>query len=202
VPPQGGPVVLDVKPAHTLHVKLLVDGATPDDGGCTSGEVARLDVRSVAPGLYSSVGIPCGANFEASVSLPDGDYTLETSSAGASNVPLYTAPQAVALHADTDITLDIPTRMVMGQIAVNGVVPTETAACTAGLDVAEVRFTSAYTVGGRVTTATIPCGAGFAFGPLALASGVYRVSVRPLGSPARSDLPSSEVVAIARFEVE
>lgn len=201
VPPQGGPVVLDVRPEHTLRVKLLVDGATPDDGGCTSGEVARLDVRSVAPGLYASVGVACGADFEASVVLPDDDYTLETGP-GASNVPLYTSPQVVALHADTSVTLDIPTRSVMGQLTMNGAAPTETAACTAGLDVAEVRFTSAYSTGGRAMVATIPCGAGFAFGPLALAPGVYRVAVRPLGSPARSDLPASEVVAIPRFAVD
>jgi len=51
-------------------------------------------------------------------------------------------------------------------------------------------------------TSKIACGAGFTFWPIELAHGVYRVTVRPLGSPARSNMPTSEYVVIPRFEVE
>ena len=200
MPPQGGPVVIDVLPEYELGLKFTINGATPDDGGCTSGEVARINVRSAT--LSSQFPLTCGTNYEASVRLPAGTYEVVTGPALGRDFPIYTTPTPITLQADTSVTIDIPTRPVSGQIMVNGAVPTETAACTDGLDVAEVAFYDARTLSVTARTSKIACGAGFTFGPIELAHGVYRVTVRPLGSPARSNLPTSEYVVIPRFEVE
>jgi hypothetical protein len=200
VPPQGGPVVVDVPPEYELRLAFTINGATPDDGGCTSGEVGRVDVRSAT--LYTGFGIQCGTNFETSLRLPADAYEVDTYAALGRDFPLYSHPTPITLQADTSVTIDIPTRPVSGQITINGAVPVETAACTDGLDVAEVAFYNARTVSTSSRTSKIACGAGFTFGPVELAHGVYRVTVRPLGSPARSNLPTSEYVAIPRFEVQ
>ena len=88
------------------------------------------------------------------------------------------------------------------EIKVDGAVPTETAGCTAGIDVARVDFYNARNpfLGIPVTT-MVKCGTSFEFGPLGLTPGIYRVNVKALGS-GLSNLPTTEFIAIPRFEVE
>lgn len=199
VPPQGGPVVIDVAPEYELRLKFTVNGVTPDDGGCTSGEVARVNVHSAT--LSSQFPLTCGTNYETSLRVPAGSYEVDTYPSLSRDFPIYTHPTPITVQADTSVTIDIPTRPVSGQIMINGAVPVETAACTAGLDVAEVVFYNARTLASNWRATKIACGAGFNFGPIELAYGVYRVAVRPVGT-GRSNLPTSEYVVIPRFEVQ
>ncbi|MFK8002231.1 MAG: hypothetical protein AB8H86_21730 [Polyangiales bacterium] len=189
-----------------VEVSLTLDGA-PAGEECTDGSVGQLALRNVETGQITTELVACGAEFSTTFDVSPGSYTIEGRGNEESEMPPFFRLEGVfVVDADTAFTGDVATRLISGQVLVNGALPMaldcdEGEGFILGLSESSQRLGVSPQIQLR-----FPCdGEELSnFGPLRLAVGLYTVSagfeffgVRRTGT----NVPDYIYNFVGRFEV-